>query len=111
MSGEAIQDPCGHLGGHPAGSVPVLVSYRCWNTYREPRGLKEHTSLSYRSLPWVAMGKTRVLAGLCSFWRLSGRISFLAFSGFQRLPSFSQLLPPSKPAVAVWSFSPSLALN
>ena len=42
-----------------------------------------------------------MLAGLCLFWRLQGTLSFLVFSGFQRLPAFLGLwsLPPSKPAV------------
>lgn len=29
-----------------------------------------------------------VLAGVCSFWTLQGRISFLAFSGVEGLPAF-----------------------
>ena len=42
-----------------------------------------------------------MLARLCLFWRLQGTLSFLVFSGFQRLPAFLGLwsLPPSKPAV------------
>lgn len=72
MSGEDIQDPCGHLGGHPAEGIPGLVSFRCCNKYRKPSGC-EHKLLSYISGGQTSdMGLTGVKLGCGQGSVLSG---------------------------------------
>ena len=73
----------------------VFVFYDCCKKYQTLHGLKKHKFIIvhfWRSevqhgdgSPWV---KIKVLASLCSFQRLQGRIYFVSLSSFWSPPTF-----------------------
>ena len=72
----------------------VIGSYCCCNKLPQPWWLQTAqtyylTVLKFGSLEWDSTGlKSRCWHSCFPFWRLWGKICFLAFSCFERLPTF-----------------------
>ena len=85
----------------------VLVLYCCFEKIAQ---LLSQSSGDQNSEVVFTRLKTKVLAGLYSFWKFLGKICFLAFPRFQRLRVFLGFWPPSILEASTQAFRPYIAL-
>lgn len=94
----------------------VLVSHGCYNKLPQFSGLKQHKFIISKfrkseTQHGSYQAKTKLWTWPHSPWSPKGEFHVLAFSSFEKLPSFldSRLLPPSSKPVASHPYDPHLS--